>query len=105
MKLSGDLDSQNLPAARKVLAESLEAGNKKILIDLEGVGYIDSSGLGFFIGSLKKIKELGGDLKLFKLNAYMLGIFRLIHLDYVLELHEDMEKAISSFEKAKTASR
>lgn len=105
LKLSGDLDSQGLPAAKTALSELLDSGRMKILLDVEDVAFIDSAGLGFFIGTLKKMKELGGELKLYKLNAYMLGIFRLLRLDYVLELYDDMEKALASFDGAKAAHR
>lgn len=104
LTLAGDLDVQSLPRVRQALAEAMDAGRLKVLIDAAKVDYIDSSGLGLLIGTLKRIKELGGALKLVGLNAYMLGIFRLIHLDYVLETFDNLEKALASFEPA-TATR
>lgn len=106
LKLEGDLDNQSLPIARQALAAAVDAGKKRLLFDLERVDYVDSSGLGFFIATLKRVKEIGGEVKLLKLNAYMLGIFRLIHLDYVLDLYDDPEKAMASFgSAAKAAAR
>jgi anti-sigma B factor antagonist len=101
MKFSGDLDLQSLPEAKKSLADLMDAGQVKILLDVEKVDYIDSSGLGFLIGSLKRVRELKGEMKLVGLNAYMLGIFRLIHLDYVLPIFDSVEKAMASFEEKK----
>jgi anti-sigma B factor antagonist len=97
-------------AATKAPAKATKAkakaptGPLKIVIDLEGCEYIDSSGLGFFIGSLKKIKEQKGDLKLAHLNAYMMGIFKLINMHYIIEIHENLEKAIKSFGSPRRAS-
>ena len=106
LKFTGDLDNASLPVARQALATAVDQGKKRLLLDLERVDYVDSSGLGFFIGTLKKMKEIGGEVKLLRLNAYMLGIFRLIHLDYVLELYDDPEKALASFgSAAKAAAR
>lgn len=105
MKFSGDLDLQSLPEAKKSLADLMDAGQVKILLDVEKVDYIDSSGLGFLIGSLKRVRELKGEMKLVGLNAYMLGIFRLIHLDYVLPIFDSVEKAMASFEEKKGRAR
>ena len=90
------------PAATSKLAAP--TGPLKIIIDLEDVEYIDSSGLGFFIGTLKKVKELKGDLKLAHLNAYMMGIFKLINMHYIIEIHENLEKAIKSFGSSRRAA-
>ncbi len=97
LRLTGDLDNQSLATAKEALQILIDSGRLQIIFDLEEVGYIDSSGLGFFIGSLKSVKQKKGNVKLARLNAYMLGIFKLIHLDYVLEIHEDLEAALASF--------
>lgn len=120
LRFSGDLDIKTLPKAKEHLDALISpaprkakstttktttktrvpapaAGPVRVVIDLEEVEYIDSSGLGFFIGSLKKVKEHKGDLKLAHLNAYMMGIFKLINMHYIIEIHENTEKAIKSF--------
>ena len=112
LHFSGDLDIKTLPKAKEHLEGLLhpEAGKKgkgkaapkaagplRVIIDLEEVEYIDSSGLGFFIGGLKKLKEQKGDLKLAHLNAYMMGIVKLINMHYIIEIHENTQKAIKSF--------
>ncbi|MBI4862599.1 MAG: STAS domain-containing protein [Candidatus Riflebacteria bacterium] len=124
LHFAGDLDLKTLAKAKKVLSEVLEeqaaqeprprsgkggkggrsraekaiqAAPPQLVIDLKDVQYIDSSGLGFFIGSLKKIKEQKGNLKLASLNAYMLGIFRLINMHYIIDIFDDLEKAVTSF--------
>lgn len=132
LHFSGDLDIKTLPKAKEVLDGLLEpeakpakaaakkapakatkatkakpakpAGPLKLVIDLADCEYIDSSGLGFFIGSLKKVKEQKGDLKLAHLNAYMMGIFKLINMHYIIEIHENLEKAIKSFGSPRRAS-
>ena len=63
-------------------------------MDLKEMDYIDSSGLGFFIATLKKLRDHNGDLKIINLNSYIKGIFRLIQLDYVIEICEDENSAI-----------
>lgn len=120
LHFSGDLDVKTLPKARSAVDELVieparktakgkakakaPAGPVNIIIDLDDVEYIDSSGLGFLIGTLKKLKERKGNLKLANLNAYMMGIFKLINMHYILEIHEDVEKAVKSFSSPRRAS-
>lgn len=123
LKFDGDLDIKTLPKAKALLdgllgdgAKPAKAGTKakaakapearlQLVIDLAKVEYIDSSGLGFFIGSLKKVRERKGDLKLSNLNAYMMGIFKLINMHYILEIHENLDKAIKSYSSPRRTSR
>jgi len=101
LKFEGDLVGQTMEVARQNFADAVEAMNgvaPRFIIDLEACEFMDSSGLGFFLGCLKKIREAQGDLKLANINAYMIGIFRLINLHYIIDCHETLEKAIASFQ-------
>lgn len=93
LKMSGDLDMYTLPKAKEKVNEMIDSGETKIVMDLDGVEYVDSSGLGFFIGTLKKLRMNSGDLKLVNLNNYIYGIFKLIHLHYIIEICETFEEA------------
>ena len=98
VELIGDLDLSTLKEAKASIQKQLDDNKRFFLVDLEKVGYIDSSGLGFLIGSLKKVKERQGDLKIARLNAYMLGIFKLLNLHEVLEVYDDFDTALQAFE-------
>lgn len=93
LKMSGDLDMYTLPKAKEKVNEMIDSGENNIVMDLEGVEYVDSSGLGFFIGTLKKLRMNSGDLKLVSLNNYIYGIFKLIHLHYIIEICETLDEA------------
>ncbi len=97
LRITGDLDMYTLPKAKSVINELMENERFKLLIDLRNIDYIDSSGLGFFIGTLKKLKEKGGDLKLINLNNYIQGIFKLINLNYIIDTFDDQAAAIERF--------
>lgn len=97
MKMKGDLDMYTLPKAKEKMKILIEEAKVKIVIDLENVGYVDSSGLGFFIGSLKKLREKSGDLKLINLNNYIHGIFKLIHLHTIISIFENLDDAVNDF--------
>jgi anti-anti-sigma factor len=121
LRFSGDLVLKSLPQAKKAVGELIDAtlpdgaaakkrskkdastGPLQLVIDLEDADFIDSSGLGFLIGSLKRIKELKGNLKLARLNAYMMGIFRLINMHYIIEVYDDLDKAVQSMSSPRSA--
>ncbi|HOT29965.1 MAG TPA: STAS domain-containing protein [Candidatus Ozemobacteraceae bacterium] len=97
LKLIGDLDMWTLPLAKERINGLVQEGKVKIVLDLERMNYIDSSGLGFFIGSLKKLRDAGGDLILINLNAYIYGIFKLIQLQHIIQTYDSLEEASKHF--------
>jgi len=98
VSLIGDLDMWTLPLAKERVNGLIQEGKKKIVLDLEKMNYIDSSGLGFFIGTLKKLRDAGGDLVLINLNAYIYGIFKLIQLQHIIQTYDSLEEASKHFE-------
>lgn len=97
LSLIGDLDMWTLPLAKERINTLVQEGKTKIVLDLERMNYIDSSGLGFFIGTLKKLRDAGGDLVLISLNAYIYGIFKLIQLQHIINTYESLDEAIKNF--------
>jgi anti-sigma B factor antagonist len=97
LKMSGDLDMYTLPMAKERMNQLIDEKKCRIIIDLENVAYVDSSGLGFFIGSLKKLRENNGDLKLINLNNYIHGIFKLIHLHTIISIFDNLDDALKDF--------
>lgn len=97
LSLIGDLDMWTLPLAKERINGLVQEGKVKIVLDLERMNYIDSSGLGFFIGSLKKLRDAGGDLVLINLNAYIYGIFKLIQLQHIIQTYDSLEEASKHF--------
>jgi len=93
----GELDMHTLPDAVE-LTNNLIANEKvDILVNLSKLRYIDSSGLGFFTGTLKKLQRHSGDMKLANLSSYIARIFSLIHLDYFIEIHDSVDSALQAF--------
>lgn len=93
LSLVGDLDMWTLPLAKERINGLVNEGKVKIILDLERMNYIDSSGLGFFIGTLKKLRDAGGDLILVNLNAYIYGIFKLIQLQHIIKTFDSLDEA------------
>lgn len=99
----GDIDLYTLEDAKSLIGRIVDEGHDRLIFDMEGVKYVDSSGLGLFVGSLKKVRERGGDIRIINLNAYMQGIFKLINLHKVLTVDEDQEAALAALRDHATA--
>jgi anti-sigma B factor antagonist len=91
------LDDGDL-AFRKAIHDLVARGRLKIVVDLDGVTAIDSSGVGMMAAKLKTVRERGGDLRLLHLNARGQRLFTLAKLRTVFETFEDEDAALRSFE-------
>jgi anti-sigma B factor antagonist len=69
----------------------------KILLDLDGVSYIDSSGVGMMVAQLKMVQRNGGDIRLLRLNSRGQRLFSLLKLRSTFETFDDEARAVRSF--------
>ena len=83
---------------RQTIHDLVARGRTKVVVDLSGVNYIDSAGVGMIVGKLKTLRERGGDMKLLKLNTRGLRIFGISKLLIVFETFDDEAQAVKSFE-------
>ena len=79
------------------LKKLFEAPNSRVIIDLEGIKYIDSSGFGCFLTTMKAARNNYGTLKLCNLIPEVESLFRSLQLHTVFELYDDLETCITSF--------
>ena len=79
-------------------------GIQKLLIDMDSVPYIDSTGVGFLVSSHTSITQEGGNLKLLKVKPKILEVFRLMNLLKIFEIFEDDETAMKSFSEKNAAA-
>ena len=91
--LEGDVDLQSSPDARKVLLECV--GRKKpVLVDLSGVGYIDSSGVASLVESLQTARKSGSNLILVAVSEGALRVLQLARLDKVFTICDSVEDGL-----------
>jgi len=81
----------------EVIRELVKKGERKLLLNLKGVTYIDSSGLGELMGALTSVHKQDGELKLLNPTPTVIDLLRTTHLDAVLEIKDDESSAIQSF--------
>jgi anti-sigma B factor antagonist len=75
----------------------IEADTTKFIIDFEELVHINSLAMGILRGKLRSVKEIGGDIKLIKLNDHIKTIFEMVGLDEVFEIYETEDEAASHF--------
>jgi anti-sigma B factor antagonist len=82
---------------RDAVGHLLDAGRKKIILNLEGVTYVDSSGIGELVSRYTTTKNQGGQLKLLRLTKKIKDLLMITKLLTVFEIYEDEEAALASF--------
>jgi anti-sigma B factor antagonist len=84
-------------ALREIVRDLAEKGNKKIILNLVEVNYVDSSGLGELVKTHTTITNKGGELKLTNLNQRVHDLLKMTRLSAVFDIHTDEATAIKSF--------
>jgi anti-sigma B factor antagonist len=82
---------------------TLDSGQKNILLNLAEVSYIDSTGLGQFVGSFATVTSRGGQLKLLNLQKRLQELMQITKLITVFETYTNEAAAVRSFGAAATA--
>jgi len=97
VEVEGQLIVSNRQELKQKVLDQLEKGQRKVLVDFGRTSYIDSSGLGVLVSLAKKMRELGGDLRLANLNDDLQTLFELTKLDTLFQISESRERALESF--------
>ncbi len=89
------LDASNAEEAKSFFRDLVGRGANRVAVDLSGLGFIDSSGLGALVTALKTARARGGDVRLCCLTPQVRSIFQLTRLDKVFTIHESLEDIVS----------
>ncbi|GIU80990.1 MAG: anti-sigma factor antagonist [Acidobacteria bacterium] len=84
-------------ALRTAIRRLLSEGKKNILLNLGGVSYIDSSGIGELVSSFTTVKKEGGSLKLLNLTQKVQDLLAITKLLTVFDVYENEDEALASF--------
>lgn len=95
IKLGGEADVYTSPRIKQEIVDLLNNGTHKLVVDLTGVEYLDSTGLGVLIGGLKRAREREGDLKLVCDNTRILRIFEITGLTKIFDIHRSDADALA----------
>jgi anti-sigma B factor antagonist len=96
--VKGEVDVYTAPKLREQLIELVSEGSYDIVVNLEGVDFLDSTGLGVLVGALKRVKAHEGDLALVCTQDKILKIFKITGLTKVFPIYNSVEDATSEQE-------
>jgi anti-sigma B factor antagonist len=99
----GEIDYAASPQLKARIAEHVEAGRRRLVLDLSTVTFIDSTAIGVLMGAVMRLDELGGGsvaVVCAEENKRVLRIFEIVGIDSLLELHSSREEAISALATA-----
>jgi len=95
--LTGRLDAYSATEVEKKLDAVIEAGCVKLVLNLEGLEYISSSGLRVFLSQLKKVRKLQGDIKLACMKPYIREVFDIAGFTQLFNIFETEDAANISY--------
>ncbi len=94
--VSGEVDVYTAPQLRSALEERIAAGHTALIVDLQDVGFLDSTGLGVLVGRVKAVKKVDGWLRVVCTNERILRLFGITGLDRVIAIHDTVEAALAA---------
>ncbi len=97
VELGGEIDVYTSPKVKDAITDLIDQGHYQLIISLEKVRYIDSTGLGVLIGGLKRVREHGGAVNLVCTNPQIRKIFDitgLVKIFGIFESESDAKKAL-----------
>lgn len=94
--VGGEIDVYTAPKLREQLVELVSNGSYDIVVDMEKVEFLDSTGLGVLVGGLKRVRAHEGSLRLVCTQERILKIFRITGLTKVFEIHASVEEALAA---------
>lgn len=96
LSVRGEVDVYTAPRLREKLVELVSEGKYRIVVDLEGVDFLDSTGLGVLVGGLKRLRSHDGDLTLVCTQHRILKVFEITGLTKVFAIHDSVDTATSA---------
>jgi anti-sigma B factor antagonist len=100
ISLSGRLDAYSANEVEKKLDSLIDAAQVRLVISLEKLEYISSSGLRVSLAALKKVKKQQGDIKLACLKPYIKEVFDIAGFTQLFNMFDTEEAAVNSFKEA-----
>ena len=94
LSVEGSVDIYSSPELRGELKVALEKKAPRIVVDLQGVTFVDSSGLATLIEALQKVHGYTGKLLLCSLSPTVLGVFQLANLDNIFQIRPTRAAAL-----------
>jgi anti-sigma B factor antagonist len=96
--VNGEVDVYSAPALKDKITELLESGQTTLIVDLGGVAFLDSTGLGALVEARSATGEAGGALPLVCSQERILKLFTITGLDGVFTIHSSVSEAVAGLQ-------
>ena len=96
VNVEGEIDIYTAPRLRELLIDLVSKNNYQLVVNLEKVGFLDSTGLGVLVGGLKRVRPHDGSLDLVCTQERILKIFRITGLTKVFGIYQSVDQAIAA---------
>lgn len=96
IEVKGEVDVYTAPKLREKIVDLVNQGSTQLIVDLEGVEFLDSTGLGVLVGGLKRVKSHDGTLALVCTKPKILKVFSITGLSKVFPIYDRIEQAASA---------
>jgi len=96
VEVGGEIDVYTAPKLREQLVELVNDGSFHLVVDMEGVDFLDSTGLGVLVGALKRVRTHDGDLSLVCDEPRILKVFEITGLTKVFAMYADVDQAVAA---------
>lgn len=97
IQLHGKLDNSTVEAFNQEIDRQFDTGVRKIIVDCSHLGYVSSFGIGSLVRAQSKLRNKGGEMKLATVQSMVANVFKIVHLDRLLDIYDDIEFARKSF--------
>jgi anti-sigma B factor antagonist len=94
--VAGEIDVYTAPKLREQIVALVDDGHYDLIIDMSGVEFLDSTGLGVLVGGLKRVRAHDGSLALVCNEERILKIFRITGLTKVFPIYPTVEEAVGA---------
>ena len=94
--VEGEIDVYTAPRLRELLIDLVNKNNYQLVVNMEKVEFLDSTGLGVLVGGLKRVRAHDGSLDLVCTQERILKIFRITGLTKVFGIHNTVDEAIAA---------
>ncbi|MBR7743379.1 STAS domain-containing protein [Phycicoccus sp. BSK3Z-2] len=91
--VEGEVDVHTAAQLRQTLDQEIAEGFVRLVVDLDSVGFLDSTGLGVLVGRLKLVRNANGWLRVVCTSDRILRVFRITGLDKVFSIHATVAEA------------
>jgi anti-sigma B factor antagonist len=104
LAVRGEIDLFTAPELKQVLAESIEAGRVRIVVDLTDTTFLDSTALGVLIGAVKRLRSRDGALAIVNIDENIAKTFEITGLDQIFTIVPTREEAVDAVDPARDAA-